>query len=48
MVKTIEDLIEPDSENAKKFNLSIKQLQFIQNDDNVKFMNNISYLSDIS
>ena len=41
MVKTIEDLIEPDSENEKKFNLSIKQLNFIQNDNNIKFMNNI-------
>ena len=40
-VKTIEDLIEPDSENEKKFNLSIKQLNFIQNDNNIKFMNNI-------
>ena len=40
-VKTIEDLIEPDSENEKKFNLSIKQLNFIQNDDNIKYMNNI-------
>ena len=40
MVKSIEDLIEPD-ENEKKFNLSIKQLQFIQNDDNIKYMNNI-------
>ena len=41
MVKTIEDLIEPDSENEKKFNLSIKQLNFIQNDDNIKYMNSI-------
>ena len=41
MVKSIEDLIEPDNENEKKFNLSIKQLQFIQNDDNIKYMNNI-------
>ena len=40
-VKTIEDLIEPDSENEKKFNLSIKQLNFIQNDDNIKYMNSI-------
>ena len=40
-VKTIEDLIEPDSENEKKFNLSIKQLNFIQNDNNIKFMNSI-------
>ena len=40
-VKTIEDLIEPDSENEKKFNLSIKQLNFIQNDDNITYMNNI-------
>ena len=40
-VKTVEDLIEPDSENEKKFNLSIKQLNFIQNDDHIKCMNNI-------
>ena len=44
-VKTIEDLIEPDSENEKKFNLSIKQLNFIQNDNNIKFMNNIIKLT---
>ena len=41
MIKSIEDLIEPDSENEKKFNLSIKQLNFIQNDDNIKYMNSI-------
>ena len=41
MIKSIEDLMEPDSENEKKFNLSIKQLNFIQNDNNIKFMNNI-------
>ena len=44
-VKTIDDLIEPDSENEKKFNLSIKQLNFIQNDNNIKFMNNIIKLT---
>ena len=44
-VKTIEDLIEPDSENEKRFNLSIKQLNFIQNDNNIKFMNNIIKLT---
>ena len=43
-VKTIEDLIEPDSENEKKFNLSIKQLNFIQNDNNIKHMNSITKL----
>ena len=41
MVKTIEDILEPGSEDEKKFSLSIKQLQFIQNDNNVKYMNNI-------
>ena len=41
MIKSIEDLIEPESENEKKFNLSIKQLNFIQNDDNIKYMNNM-------
>ena len=41
MVKAFDDLIEPDTDDEKKFNLSIKQLQFIQNDDNVKFINNI-------
>ena len=41
MVKALEDLIEPDTDDEKKFNLSVKQLQFIQNDDNVKFVNNI-------
>ena len=41
MIKSIEDLLEPDSENEKKFNLSIKQLNFIQNDDNIKHMNSI-------
>ena len=40
-IKTIDDLIEPDTENEKKFNLSIKQLNFIQNDDNIKYMNSI-------
>ena len=40
-IKTIDDLIEPDTENEKKFNLSIKQLNFIQNDDNIKYMDNI-------
>ena len=40
-IKTIDDLIEPDTENEKKFNLSIKQLNFIQNDDNIKYMNDI-------
>ena len=44
-IKTIDDLIEPDSENEKKFNLSIKQLNFIQNDDNIKYMNNIIKLT---
>ena len=41
MSKGIEDLIEPDTDDEKKFNLSIKQLAFIQNDNNMKFMNNI-------
>ena len=40
-IELLEDLIEPESENEKKFNLSIKQLNFIQNDNNIKFMNNI-------
>ena len=30
-----------DADDDKKFNLSIKQLQFIQHDNNVKLMNNI-------
>ena len=41
MPKSLEDLIEPGSENEEKFNLSVKQLQFIQNDNNVKLINNI-------
>ena len=41
MVKTIEDILEPGSEDEKKFNLSIKKINFIQNDNNIKFMNNI-------
>jgi hypothetical protein len=40
MFKSIEDLTEPDTD-GKKFNLSIKQLQFIQNDSNLKFVNEI-------
>ena len=39
MIKSIEDLIEPNTN--EKFNLSIKQLQFIQNDNNLKFINEI-------
>ena len=39
MSKSIEDLIEPDDDT--KFNLSLKQLQFIQNDNNMKFMSSI-------
>ena len=45
MIKSIGDLIEPDTDDEKKFNLSIKQLQFIQNDDNIKYMNNIIKLT---
>ena len=41
MLNTIGDLIEPDTDDDKTFNLSIKQLKFIQQDNNVKFMNNI-------
>ena len=41
MLNSIGDLIEPDTDDDKKFNLSLKQLQFIQQDNNVKFMNNI-------
>ena len=41
MLNTIGYLIEPDTDDDKKFNLSLKQLQFIQQDNNVKFMNNI-------
>ena len=41
MFKSIEDFIEPDTDDKKKFNLSIKQLQFIQNDNNIKFVNEI-------
>ena len=41
MSKSIEDYIEPDTDDAKKFNLSVKQLQFIQNDSNIKFVNGI-------
>ena len=44
MVKTLEDIIEPDTDDEKRFNLSIKQLSFIQNDNNIKFMNNIMKL----
>ena len=39
MSKSIEDLIEPDDDT--KFNLSLKQLQFIQNDNNIKIMSSI-------
>ena len=39
MSKSIEDLIEPDDDT--KFSLSLKQLQFIQNDNNMKFMSSI-------
>ena len=38
-MKSIEDLIEPNTDD--KFNLSSKQLQFIQNDNNLKFVNEI-------
>ena len=41
MLSSIGDLIEPDTDEEKTFNLSIKQLAFIQQDNNVKFMNNI-------
>ena len=42
MLNTFKNLIEPDdADDDKKFNLSIKQLQFIQHDNNVKLMNNI-------
>ena len=51
MIKSIEDLIEPDTDDEKKFNLSIKQLQFIQNDDKAKEVvellgeDNVSYFN---
>ena len=41
MIKSLEDVIEPDSDYDRKFNLSIKQLQFIQNDGNIKHMDYI-------
>lgn len=41
MFKSIEDLTEPNTDDETRFNLSIKQLQFIQNDSNIKFINNI-------
>ena len=41
MIKSIEDIIEPNTDDNKKFNLSLKQLQFIQNDNNLKFVNEI-------
>ena len=41
MLSSIGDLIEPDTDDDKTFNLSIKQVKFIQQDNNVKFMNNI-------
>ena len=44
MLSSIGDLIEPDTDEEKTFNLSIKQLAFIQQDNNVKFMNNIMKL----
>ena len=44
MLSSIDNLIEPDTDEEKTFNLSIKQLTFIQQDNNVKFMNNIMKL----
>lgn len=41
MFKSIEDLTEPNTDDETRFNLSIKQLQFIQNESNIKFINNI-------
>ena len=41
MFKSLEDVIEPDSDYDRKFNLSINQLQFIQNDGNIKHMDYI-------
>ena len=40
-LKSFEDILEPDTDDEKRFNLSIKQLNFIQKDNNVKFMTNI-------
>jgi len=41
MLKSFEDILEPDTDDEKRFSLSIKQFDFIQKDDNVKFMTNI-------
>ena len=41
MPQSFEDILEPDTDDDKRFNLSIKQLNFIQKDDNVKLMTNI-------
>ena len=41
MPKRLDDNQELTIDNEKKFNLSIKQLTFIQNDNNIKIMNNI-------
>ena len=42
MSNFIEDLIEPDTYDDTKFNSSLKRLQFIQNDNNINIITNIT------
>ena len=41
MIHDIQDLTEPNIDNGGSFNLNLKQINFIRNDNNIEFMNNI-------
>ena len=41
VIHDIQDLTEPNIDNGGSFNLNLKQINFIRNDNNIEFMNNI-------
>ncbi len=41
MIHDIQDLTEPNIDNGGSFNLNLKQINFIRNDNNIEFMNHI-------
>ena len=41
MIHDIHDLTEPNTDNDNSFNLNLKQINFIRNDNNIEFMNNL-------
>ena len=41
MMHDIHDLTEPNTDNDNSFNLNLKQINFIRNDNNIEFMNNL-------